>query len=250
VLPSATVDGKLVTIKNIRNFEYRSETDFTPRYHDRTFDLDKLRSVDLICVYWGSPSIAHVMASFGFEGGDFVAFSIELRPEVGEAWSMLRSFFRNYELTYVVADERDVIRLRTSYRDPREQVYIYRTRLPIENQRKLFLSYVAKVDELSRKPQWYNTLNDNCTTGVLQRAGAYERRARYSWKILLSGYAAEYAHECGLLDTSLPFDELSRRCLVNAKAEAAGDAEDFSVRIREGLPLPGPYTMQEFLSRP
>jgi hypothetical protein len=250
VLGSATVNGNLVTIKNIRNFDYRSESDFTPRYYDKTFDIDKLQSVDLVCVYWGSPAIAHIMASFGFGGSDFVAFSIEMRPEKGEARSMVRSFFRNYELIYVVADERDVIRLRTNYRNPREQVHIYRTRLPVENQRKLFLSYVGKINELYRTPEWYGALKDNCTTGALERTGAYEGRGRYNWKVLLSGYAAEYAYECGVLDASMAFSELSQRCLVNAKAEAADQAEDFSARIRVGLPTSKPYTLQEFLSPP
>jgi len=250
VLGSATVDGSLVTLKSIRNFDYRTEADFTPRYYDKTFDLDKLQSVDLICVYWGSSAIAHLMVSFGFGGSDFVAFSIEMRPEKGEARSMVRSFFRNYELIYIVADERDVIRLRTQFRNPREQVYIYRTRLPVENQRKLFLSYVAKINELSRTPEWYNALKDNCTTGALERAGAYEGRGRYNWKVLLSGYAAEYAYECGMLEGSMAFPELTQRCLINARAEAAAEAEDFSARIREGLPTPRPYTLQEFLSPP
>jgi hypothetical protein len=199
-------------------------------------------------VHWGSRAIAHVMASFGFAGGEFVAFSIEMRKEAGEAGSMLRSFFRKYELIYVVADERDVIRLRTNYRQPREQVYVYGTRLPVENQRKLFLSYVEKVNELSREPEWYNTLEDNCTTGVLQRTHAYRGRGRYNWKILLSGFAAEYAYEVGMLDTSLAFADLRERCRVNARAELADDADDFSQRIRDGIPRPEPYTLQEFQS--
>ncbi len=246
VLPIVTVNGNLVEIKNIRNFDYRTETDFTPRYYDKTFDLDKLQSADLICVYWGSAAIAHVIASFGFAGDDFVAFSIEMRKEKGEASSMLRSFFRKYELIYVVADERDVIRVRTNYRQPPEQAHVYRTRLPIENQRKLFLSYVAKVDELSRTPEWYNTLEDNCTTGVLQRTHAYKGRGRYNWKLLVSGYVAEYGYDLEMLDTSMPFAELRERCLVNSKAELADKADDFSMRIRNGIPLPEPYTLQEF----
>jgi hypothetical protein len=250
VLPVATVNGNLVEIKNIRNFDYRTETDFTPRYYDKTFDLGKLESADLISVHWGSPAIAHVMVSFGFAGDDFVVFSIEMRKEKNEPGSMLRSCFRKYELIYVVADERDVIRLRTNYRQPREQVYIYRTRLPTEDQRRLFLSYVAKVDELSRSPEWYNTLEDNCTTGVLQRTHAYKGRAHYNWKVLLSGYAAEYGYELGMLDTSIPFAELRERCLVNARAELADKADDFSRRIRDGIPLPEPYTVQEFKSEP
>ena len=250
LLPFATVNGNLVEIRNIRDFDYHTETEFTPRYYDKTFDLDKLQSADLVSVHWGSPAIAHIFASFGFAGDDFVAFSIEMRKEKDEAGSMLRSLFRKYELIYVVADERDVIRVRTNYRQPREQVHIYRTRLPIEDQRKLFLSYVAKVDELSRSPEWYNTLDDNCTTGVLKRTHAYKGRAHYNWKVLLSGYAAEYGYELGMLDTSVPFDELRERCLVNARAELADKADDFSSRIRDGIPLPEPYTLQEFESRP
>lgn len=249
VLATATVNGDLVEIKNIRNFDYRSETDFTPRYYDKTFDLRTLESLDVVCVYWGSQAIAHVMVSFGFGGGDFVAFSIEMRNEEGEANSMLRSFFRNYELVYVVADERDVIRVRTNYRDPREQVFVHRTRLPVEDQRKGFLDYIETLNRLAQAPEWYNTIEDNCTTGVLGHASAYRHRARYNWKILLSGYAAEYAYGLGMLDTSLPFAELRDRALVNPRAQAAGQAADFSRRIREGIPLPAPMTMQEFLAR-
>jgi hypothetical protein len=246
VMPSATVKGNLVEIRNIRNFEYRTATEFTPRYYDKTFDLDKLQSADLICVYWGMPAIAHIMASFGFGGDDFVVFSIEMRPERNEPSTMVRSLFRQYELIFIAADERDVIRLRTDFREPREQVYIYRTRLPIENQRKLFLAYAAKVDSLSRTPEWYNTLEDNCTTGVLNLTHAYEGRGRYNWKVLLSGFAAEYGYDLGMLDTSVPFAELSERGHVNDRAARAGDSPAFSSRIREGIPMPRPYTMQEF----
>jgi hypothetical protein len=246
MLPTATVNGNLVTIKNIRNFDYRTVADFTPRYYDKTFDLDKLQSVDLSCIYWGSPAIAHIIVSFGFGGDDFVAFSIEMRNMKGQENSMVKSFFRQYELIYIVADERDVIRVRTNFRTPREQVHMYRTRMPIENQRKLFLSYAAKVDSLTRHPQWYNTLEDNCTTGVLHRVESYGGRARYNWRILLSGYTAAYLYNMRAIDTTMPFAELEKVCLVNAKAEAANNDPDFSVKIRAGLPMPKPYTMAEF----
>jgi hypothetical protein len=246
VLPTATVKGHLVEIRNVRNFDYRTETDFTPRYYDRTYDLDKLRSVDLMLVTWGIPAVAHIVVSFGFSDDQYVAFSIEMRPEKDEIRSMTRSFFRKYELIYVVADERDVIRLRTNYRKPPEQVHIYRTRLPTEHQRDLFLSYVSKVDQLSRTPEWYNALQDNCTTGVLDRTKTYGGRGRYNWRILVPGYVAEYAYDLGMLDGRMPFSELSQRCAVNAKAEAADKDADFSRRIREGVPLPEPMTVQEF----
>jgi hypothetical protein len=246
ILPTAAINGNLVEIRNIRNFQYRTKHDYTPGYYDRTFDLDKLESVDLITVYWGSPAIAHIITSFGFSGGEYVAFSIEMRHENGEPGSMVKSFFRKYELVYVVADERDVLGLRAKFRQPIERVHIYRTRLPLEHQRTLFLSYVEKVNALAQQPEWYNTLQDNCTTGVLERTRSYSGRGRYNWKILLSGYAAEYAYDVGMVDTSVPFDELERLCLVNERIEQAGDADDFSKRIREGLPKPEPYTLREF----
>lgn len=250
-LATADVNGNLVTIHNIRNFEYRTATDFTPSWYDRTFDLDKLQSVDMMLVTWGSKAIAHMIMSFGFEGDQYVAFSIEMRDRKNEKHSLMRSFFRNYELVYVVADERDVVRVRTNYRVPREQVRLYRSRLPVENARKLFLSYANEVDQLARQPAWYNTLEDNCTTGVMKRIHqSYKGRGRYNWKVLLSGYAAEYSYECGILDTTMPFAELSEKCLINDRAELADDAPDFSRRIREGVPMPPPYTMQQFLQQP
>src|SRR6266850_3345406 len=130
-LAYATINGDLVTFHNIRNFDYRSETDFTPRYYDKTFDLRQLDSADLIAVYWMGDAIAHIMVSFGFEEHDFVTVSIETRKEVGETYDTIKGFFRQYELIYIVGDERDLIRLRTNYRkDPPEDAYLYRTNVP------------------------------------------------------------------------------------------------------------------------
>jgi hypothetical protein len=127
-LPHATINGDLITIHNIRNFDYRTETDFTPRYYDKTFDLRQLDSVDVIASYWMGDAIAHTIISFGFSGKDFLAISIETRRERHESYSSIAGFFKQYELFYVVADERDLIRLRTNYRkDPPEDVYLYRT---------------------------------------------------------------------------------------------------------------------------
>jgi type II secretory pathway pseudopilin PulG len=238
-LPYATFDGDLVTVHDIRNFDYRTETDYTPHYYDKTYDLRELDSFDLISVYWAGDAIAHIMVSFGFAGRDYLAVSIETRKEVGESYDTIRGFFRQYELTYIVADERDLIRLRTNYRkDPPEQVYVYRAVAPKENGRRLFLDYLREVNQLREKPEFYNTLTTNCTTNVLRHTRVNPGDHAYSWKILLSGYAAEYAYERGRLDTSLPFAELKRRSLVNAAAQAADQASDFSQRIRADLPRP------------
>jgi hypothetical protein len=238
ILPSATLHGDRVTLHHIRNFTYRTATDFTPHYYDKTFDLQRLDAVDLISVYWAGEAIAHLMVSFGFAEQDYVAMSIETRKERTEDYSSIKGFFKQYELTYVVADERDVIRLRTTYRQPPEDVYLYRTRIPPAQARRLFLDYVQEVNRLVEQPAFYNTLTTNCTTDVLAHARAAGGIARYNWKILLSGYAPAYAYDLGRLDTSLAFAELKQRSHINARAQAAGDATDFSQRIRAGLPRP------------
>jgi hypothetical protein len=241
VAPWATIDGDRVTIHGVRNFDYRTETDFVPRWEDRTYDLRTLDSVDLVAVYWGSPAIAHIMLSFGFAGRDHLAVSIETRKERGESYSTLAGFFRQYELVYIVADERDVIGVRTTYREPQEDVYVYRVRGPLANARRVFLDYVKSMNELRARPQHYNTLTTNCTTGVLLHSRVNPESPPFSWKILLSGYVPEYLYGLGRLDRSRPFPELQRISRVNERANAAGRDPAFSQRIREGLPLPKPW---------
>ena len=236
-LPSVTIDGDRVTVRNIRNFDYRTEADFTAAYYDKTFDLRKLDSVDLIASYWAGPAIAHVFLSFGFGAQDHLVVSIERRDELGETYSTIKGLFKQYELFYVVADERDVIRLRTNVRrDPPEDVYVYQVRGPIENGRRLFLEYMNKVNALGAQPEFYNTLTTNCTGNIWLHSQVNPGRVPYSWKVLLSGYVPEYLYGLGRLDKSVPFPELRRRSRVNVAAQAADRAADFSGQIRAGLP--------------
>jgi Domain of unknown function (DUF4105) len=235
-LPRATVAGDLVTFRDIRNFDYRSETDFTPAYYDRTFDLRRLDGLDIVTSYWMGPTIAHVFVTFGF-GDEHVAVSIEARKERQEGYSSVQGFFKRYELIYVVGDERDLIRVRTNYRrDPPEDVYLYRVHGPTENARRLFLEYVRAINALHERPRFYDTLATNCTTTILVHTRVNPGHLPFSWKVLLSGHAAAYAYEKRRLDTSLPFEELRRRSRINTTAQAADRAPDFSRRIREGLP--------------
>ena len=156
VLPRADPDGERVTIHGIRNCLYRSETDYDVRHYDKTFDLAKLATVDLFLVYWGSPSIAHTMVSFGFGDDGYVCVSIETRKEKGEAYSAVRGFFRQFELVYVVADERDLVKVRTDFRH--EDVYLYRLKVTPGVARGLFLEYMNRVDALYETPRWYLSL--------------------------------------------------------------------------------------------
>jgi hypothetical protein len=233
LLAYATIQGDRITVHNIRNFDYRTETDFIPAYYDRSFELQQLTSVDLIAVYWMGPAIAHGMLSFGFADGNHLVISVETRSTRGEAYSAVRGFFRQYELYYVVADERDVIRVRTNYRhDPSEQVYLYRLVAPLEDGRRTFLNYMNKLNSLREHPEFYNSLTANCATDIWLNAHGNPDRVPFSWKILLSGYAPQYLYESGKLDTRVSFEELRRRAHINVLAQAADQAEDFSQRIR------------------
>jgi hypothetical protein len=240
VMPHATVNGDLVTIRGVRNFDYRSESDFTPRWEDRTYDLCKLDSVDIIAVYWAGKAVAHIMVSFGFQDQDYLAVSIETRKERGESYSTLAGFFRRYELYYVVADERDVIRARTTYRQPQEDVYIYRTRTPQRNIRRSFLDYIQTMNDLCERPRFYNTLTTNCTTTILTHTRINPESPPMSWKILLSGYVPDYLYELGRIDTANPFADLEKLSRVNERAHASDKDASFSQRLRLGLPKPAP----------
>lgn len=232
VLPYAILDGDRITVRNIRNFDYRTETDFTPAYYDRTFDLRQLDRLDLVASYWMGPAIAHLFLTFGF-GEDRLAISVEARKERTEAYSSIKGFFRQYELIYIVGDERDLIRVRTNYRkDPPEDVYLFAVRGSHENLRRVFLDYIRDVNALRERPRFYNTLTTNCTTMILTHARVNPGHLRYSWKILLSGYAPEYAYDAGRLAGDVPFAELKRRSRINTPAQAADGAPDFSRRIR------------------
>jgi hypothetical protein len=236
VLPWATIDGDRVTVHGIRNFDYRTETDFTPRYYDRAFDLARLDRVDLVAAYWMGPAIAHLFLTFGF-GDEHLAISVEARKERTEGYSSLAGFFRQYELIYVVGDERDLIRVRTNYRkDPPEDVYLFRLHGPPEAARRVFLEYMRAISALRERPRFYNTLTTNCTNVILVHTRVNPGHLRYSWKVLLSGHAPGYAYDADRLDRSLPFAELMRRSRINAAAQAADQAPDFSRRIRAGLP--------------
>ena len=207
LLPYAEVRGDLVTVHNIRNLAYRTETDFDARYYDKTFDLKQLDSVDLIAVYWMGDAIAHVMISFGFQERDFVSFSIEIRKEDGEEYSTLKGIFKQYELTYIVGDERDLIRVRTDLRNPPEDVYLFRTRISQENARKFFLEYIRQINSMKDQPEWYNTLTTNCTTNVVRHVRAFGGLV----EVHLEGAAVRLCAPVRLRTRSARYNHLLRR---------------------------------------
>ena len=233
-LAFADIQGDRVVVHNVRNAEYRTETDYTVRLEDRVLDLSELRSLDLFLVYWGSPLIAHTILSWGFEGDRYLAISIEARKEKDEGYSAVRGFFRQFELVFVVADERDVVRLRTNVRG--EDVHVYRLDVSPADARTLLLRYFDEVNRLRERPEWYNALTDNCTTAIHRLARSGGHRSWWSWKLLVNGYLDELGYDIGAIDRSLPFSVLKAKSRINERAKAANDDPRFSVRIREGLP--------------
>lgn len=232
--PWAEVDGDRVTIHNLRNCEYRSQFDYTPRWETRTVDLSRLRGIDVFLTYWGSPWIAHPIMSFDFADDGHIAMSVETRKEVGKTYSSVRGFFRHYELIYIISDERDVIRLRTNYRTG-EDTYLYRTCATPEGARSVFLDYVRRANALRRHPEWYNALTNNCTTNIAAHvAYARGRRAPLDWRIILNGKADRMMHERGDLVGGNDFAALKANAWITPAARTAGDAPDFSRRIRQG----------------
>ncbi|HLK12148.1 MAG TPA: DUF4105 domain-containing protein [Candidatus Binatia bacterium] len=233
-LPSAEIRGDLLTVHNVRDFAYRSEADFRQRWETRTYDLSQIRGVDLFLCFWGPTLVAHTIMSWEFTDGQHLAVSIETRKERGEEYSALRGFFRQYELYYVVADERDVVRLRTNHRG--ERVFLYRLRGSPALARALLVAYLEEVNRLAAQPQWYNAFTRNCTTSIRLHVWEAGIRNTLDWRVLANGRGDAMLYERGDIDTSLPFAEVRARSDITARARATAADVRFSDRIRENLP--------------
>ena len=230
----AEINGDEITIHNVRNCDYRTETDFTPRWETRTVRLSQITGMDIAINYWGSPWIAHPIVSFQFSDVLPLCFSIETRKTIGQQYSTLEGFYRRYTLIYIVADERDVIRLRSNYR--REDVYLYRTLASPAQAQERFREYIKTLNALHENPRWYNAVTTNCTTTIRTQRPA-NQRAPWDWRMLFNGKADEMLYQRHAVATSgLPFAELKQRSLINDRARAADKDPDFSRLIREELP--------------
>ena len=231
----AEIDGDEVKVHNVRNCDYRTETDFTPRWETRTVRLSQITGIDLAIMYWGSPWMAHPIVSFRFADALPLCFSIETRKAIGQSYSALRGLFRQYMLVYVVADERDSIRVRSNYRHG-EDVYFYRTMVSPAQARARFLEYLNTINALRDHPHWYNAITNNCTTNIRTQRSINQREP-WNWRMLLNGKADEMLYERHAIATGgLSFAELKQRSLINQRARAADQDPDFSHLIREGLP--------------
>ena len=235
-VPTTELAGDVLIVRNVRNFHYRSATDFDERWEERRYDLARLEGLDILFSHWSSKWLAHTMMSWAFEGGEHLAVSIETRKRKDQSYSAIAGFFRQYELVYVAADERDLVRLRTNVRG--EDVYVYRLRVSRLAARNLLLEYARAMNAIAAKPHWYNALAGNCTTVIRQRVIHAGGKVPASWKVFANGYLDELLYDERMIDTTLPFAELERASRVNDPARAADAAKDFSARIRKGLPRP------------
>jgi hypothetical protein len=238
-LPRARIDQNMLTIDNVRNFVYRSESDCDERWETRAYDLDQVRGADLFLCFWGPTLIAHTISSWEFADGRHLAVSIETRKEQGDSYSAVRGFFRQFELYYVVADERDVIGLRARQRG--ERVWLYRMAMPPAAARALLVQFAKEFDTLARRPRWYNALSHNCTTAIRHNAKQVAPVQPFDWRILANGHLDELGYMRGSIDTTLPFAEMRRRSEITQQAIQAGAEGDFSAAIRASLP-PRPST--------
>ena len=235
-MPRAVVDGDRVRITGVRNFDYRSRNDFTVRYEEREVQLSHLIALDFYVSYFMEGPVGHTFVSFVFDNAAPVSISIETRPEVGEGFAPVASMFKQFELIYVVGEERDLVGVRANHRN--EPIYLYRLNTSAEDARRLFLVYLERINELADKPEFYHLLTNSCTINIVRYANAAGREGRIDIRHILNGLADSYLYRSGRMAATLPFDELRRRSHINEAVRAAdGMPEpDFSDRIRVALP--------------
>lgn len=235
VLPYAEMEGDGVRVHNIRNFTYRSVQDYDVSYYDKTYNLNDIESLWYVVEPFSDwKGAAHTFLSFGFKGSEFVGISVEIRKEKGEKFSSLHGLLKQYELMYVIGDERDLIKLRSNFR--KDDVYLYPVRAPKEKIRELFVSMIGRANELREKPEFYNTLTNTCTTNIVSHINAIApKKIPFSPKILLPGYSDQLAYDLDLIDTDQSFEQARARYRINERAMRYADSLDFSVKIREEL---------------
>jgi hypothetical protein len=240
VMPRAFIDGNRVRLTGVRNFDYRSRNDFTLHYEEREIDLSHLTGLDFYVSYWSEGPVGHTFVSFDFDNAAPLSISIETRPEVGRGFEPIASMFKQFELIYVVGEERDLVGARAIHR--REAVYLYHLNTSPDDSRRLLMVYLARINELAERPEFYNLLTNSCTINIIRYANAAGRKGGFDFRHILNGLIDSYLYHSGRVDTRLPFDELRRRSLINAAAQQAGGAPEpeFSRRIRASLPTLSP----------
>ncbi|MDD2224360.1 MAG: DUF4105 domain-containing protein [Pseudomonas sp.] len=233
-MTSGQIDGDQVTLFNVRNFAWRSETDYSPHWETRHYDLSKLQSVDMLTSHWGMDSIAHVLVSFGFDDRQFVTFSVEIRKKKGQQFSEIAGFFKQYELSILATDERDAIAVRPNIRG--EETFLYRIDMPEQIRRQLFLSYIEQANQLIKEPRFYNTVTSNCTTLVFGMMQHISGGLPLDSRLLLTGYLPSYIEELDGLTDGFDLTQLRTAGRITERSKQAPMNNNYSKIIRQGVP--------------
>lgn len=231
------IANNILTIHNVRSFDYKDEMSPIPKWVERQYDMAKLQGLDIFLSYWASEHIAHTILSWDFGDDGHLAISIETRKDKTQEYSAVKGFFKQFGLSYVAADEHDIIRLRTNFR--KERVYLYPLKGELSQAKKLLENYLEEMNLLVTEPKFYNALTRNCTTTIQIHADAarIDGKPPFDWRLIFSGHADAMLYDRGGINQTIPFKELRERSRIDPKAQTYEGA-DYSRFIRQDLPVP------------